>query len=45
MRSSRKICVVLTKDMGKSQAHYVVTQGCAKVDSSKNGRFRYEMIG
>ena len=24
---------------------YFVAQGCKKVNSSKNGRFRYEMIG
>ena len=27
------------------KACYEVTQGCKKEDSSKNGRFRHEMIG
>ena len=28
-----------------SKVCYLATQGCKKVNSSKNGRFRYEVIG
>ena len=48
-----KKCAVLKEFVqfnGKARAIqfnsiYVVTQGCKKVTSNKNGRFRYELIG
>ena len=43
--SSKKICAIQTKNICNSHAYYVVTQGCKKVDSSKNGRFKHELIG
>ena len=37
-------CVVLMKNCAVQKVYYLVAQGCKKVNSSKNGRFRYEMI-
>ena len=45
MCSSKKNCVVLMERLCNSKAYYLVAQGCKKVNSSKNDRFRYEMIG
>ena len=44
MCSSNKICTVLMKKLFNSKVYYFVVQGCKKVNSSKNDRFRYEMI-
>ena len=43
--SSKRNCAIQRKNMRNSEAYYSVTQGCKKVNSSKNGRFRYELIG
>ena len=44
MCSSKKIYAVQTKTRSQSQAYYIVTKGCRKVNNSKNGRFKYELI-
>ena len=44
MCSSKNICVVLMKKLCNSTLYHLVGQGCKKVNSSKNDRFRYEMI-
>ena len=36
---------VQTEDTCNSQAYYIVTIGCKKVNSSEIGRFRYGLIG
>ena len=38
-------CAVLKTDLFNSKVVYLVANECKKVISSKNGRFRYEMIG
>ena len=45
MCSSKRICAVLKKKVCGSKAYCSVTQGCKKENSSKNGRFWYEIIG
>ena len=45
MCSSKKICAVLMKKLCKSKDYYLVAQGCKKVNSCKNGRYRYELMG
>ena len=45
MCSSKKLCAVLMKKLFNSKVYYLVPQGCKKVNSSKIGRFKYEMIG
>ena len=40
----KKVCAVQAKNRCSSQAHYEVMQGCKKVNSSRNGRFRYELV-
>ena len=45
MFSSKKICAVVMKKLCNSKVCYYMVQGCKKVNSSKNGRFEYEMIG
>ena len=38
------ICAVLMTKLCNSKAYCLVAQGCRKVNSSQNGRFRYKMI-
>ena len=45
MCNSKKFCAVLMKTLCSPKVFYLVAQGCRNVNSSKNGRFRYEMIG
>ena len=45
MCSSKKIYAVLMKKLCRSKDYYLVIDGYSKVNSSKNGGFRYEMIG
>ena len=45
MCNSKIVYAVLMRKLYNSKAHYLVAQGCRKVDGSKNGRFKYEMIG
>ena len=45
MCSSKKICAVLMKKLCKSKDYYLVAQGCKKVNSCKNGSYRYELMG
>ena len=45
MCSSKIICAVLKKRLCNPKVYYLVAQGCKKVNSSRNDRFRYEMIG
>ena len=35
----------MKKKLCNSEVYYLAFQGCKKVNSCKNGRFRYEMIG
>ena len=39
------MCAVLMKKLYNSKVYYLVAQGHKEVNSSKNGSFRYEMIG
>ena len=45
MLSSKNIGAVLMKKLCNSKVGYLVVQGYKKVNSSKNGGFRYEIIG
>ena len=44
MCSSKKFFAVLMKTLCYSKANYLVANGSKKLNSSKNDRFRYEMI-
>ena len=44
MYSSKKICSSNVK-LRSLKVHYLLAQGCMKVNSSKNDKFRYVMIG
>ena len=41
----KKVCAALMKKLRNAQVCYLVAQECKKVNSSKHGGFRYEMIG
>ena len=45
MCSSKKICAVLMGELCDSKDHYLVVQRRKNVNSSKNGKFKYKMIG
>ena len=45
MCSSNKDLCSSNEKMCNLKVFYLVTEGCKKVNSSKNGKFRYEMIG
>ena len=45
MCSSKAICAERMKELYNSKVYNLAAQWCKKVNSSKNGRFRYEMIG
>ena len=45
MSSSKKICAVLMKNLCSLKVCYLVAHRCKKVNDSKKGRLRYEVIG